>query len=74
MKIHTDDYDLIRKRDPKLFGHFLEHFHRQIYGGIYDPGNDLSDSSGFREDIVAALKALKIPVLRWPGAWRKAIF
>lgn len=31
-----------------LFGGFLEHFHRQIYGGIYGPGSPLSDTNGFR--------------------------
>lgn len=40
---------------------------RCIYGGIYDPGNDLSDAHGFRKDVVAALKDLDIPVIRYPG-------
>jgi len=53
--------------DPMIFGGFLEHFGRQVYGGVFDPGSPLSDSSGFRKDVVAALKELKIPVVRWPG-------
>ena len=35
-------------RDPKIFGHFLEHFHRQVYGGVFDPGSPLADDHGFR--------------------------
>lgn len=50
-----------------LYGHFIEHFHRQIYDGIYDPGNKLSDEEGFRKDIIEAMKKIKVPVLRWPG-------
>lgn len=40
---------------------------RCIYGGIYDPGNPLSDEDGFRKDVLEALKELKIPVVRYPG-------
>jgi len=29
--------------DPKIYGQFIEHFHRQLYGGIFDPGSSLSD-------------------------------
>ena len=36
------------KVSPLTYGHFAEHFHRQIYGGIYAPGSDLSDEDGFR--------------------------
>ncbi|MDR1420471.1 MAG: alpha-N-arabinofuranosidase [Treponema sp.] len=50
-----------------LYGHFIEHFHRQIYGGIYDPGNPLSDKDGLRLDVIEAMRRIKIPVLRWPG-------
>ncbi len=50
-----------------LFGQFIEHFHRQIYGGIFDQGSPLSDERGFRQDVVDALKELNIPIVRWPG-------
>jgi alpha-N-arabinofuranosidase len=53
--------------DRMLFGQFLEHFHRQIYGGIFEPGSKLSDSQGFRLDVIEALRELRIPVVRWPG-------
>ncbi len=50
-----------------LFGQFIEHFHRQVYGGIFEPGSPLSDETGFRQDVVEALKELNIPIVRWPG-------
>jgi alpha-N-arabinofuranosidase len=53
--------------DPMIFGQFIEHFHRQIYGGIFEPGSPLSNSDGFRTDVIEALRELKIPIVRWPG-------
>lgn len=53
--------------NPMLFGQFIEHFDNQVYGGIYDPKSKLSDSDGFRTDVIEALKELKIPIVRWPG-------
>jgi alpha-L-arabinofuranosidase len=50
-----------------LFGGFLEHFHRQIYGGLYEPGSPLSDAKGFRQDVIEAIKELRTPIVRWPG-------
>ncbi|MBN1443709.1 MAG: hypothetical protein JXA90_13450, partial [Planctomycetes bacterium] len=50
-----------------IFGGFVEHFHRQVYGGVFDPGSPLSDERGFRKDVIEALKELRISVVRWPG-------
>ena len=52
---------------PRLFGGFLEHFDGQIHGGVFEPGSPLSDEKGFRKDVIAALKELKLSVVRWPG-------
>ena len=67
-------------RDFMIFGHFLEHFHRQIYGGIYDPGSRFADERGFRRDVIEALRQIKTPVIRWPGGcfvsaypWKKGV-
>ena len=46
-------------RSDFLYGHFIEHFHRQIYGGVYEPGNPLSDSDGFRADVIEAMRHIK---------------
>ena len=50
-----------------IFGGFLEHFNKQVYGGIFDPGSPLSDEDGFRRDALAALMELRVPIVRWPG-------
>ena len=52
---------------PMIFGGFIEHFHRQIYGGLFEPGSPLSDERGFRKDVIAAMKELRLSVVRWPG-------
>jgi len=53
--------------DPRIFGQFIEHLGRCIYGGIYDEGSPLSDARGFRRDVLEAARPLRFPVLRWPG-------
>lgn len=53
--------------DRRIFGGFLEHLGRCIYGGIYDEGSPLSDERGFRLDVLDALRPLDIPLMRWPG-------
>ncbi len=50
-----------------LFGQFLEHFQRQVYGGVFSPGSPLADKHGYRLDVIAALRELKVPIVRWPG-------
>ena len=54
---------------PKeIYGHFAEHLGRCIYDGIWvGPDSKIPNIKGYRKDIVEALKALDIPVLRWPG-------
>lgn len=52
---------------PMLFGGFIEHFDRQIYGGLFEPGSPLSDENGFRKDVIEAMRELKLSVVRWPG-------
>jgi alpha-N-arabinofuranosidase len=53
--------------DPNIYGQFIEHLGRCIYGGIYEPGSRLADAHGFRTDVLEAVRRLRVPVLRWPG-------
>ena len=53
--------------DRRIFGNFIEHLGRCIYGGIFDEGSPLSDERGFRRDVLDAVRPLRVPVLRWPG-------
>jgi alpha-N-arabinofuranosidase len=51
----------------ELFGSFLEQLGRAIYEGIYEPGSKLSNSQGFRNDVMAEVRELQVPIVRWPG-------
>src|SRR2546428_6744131 len=53
--------------DRRIFGQFIEHLGRCIYGGVYDEGSPLADARGFRTDVLDAVCPLRIPILRWPG-------
>src|SRR2546422_5643710 len=52
-----------------IYGHFAEHLGACIYGGFYvgESNKKIPNTQGIRNDVVAALKKLKIPNLRWPG-------
>ena len=67
MRLHFDNSRRIGERDPMIYGHFIEHFHRQIYGGVYDPESPFADEDGMRTDVLAAMRKIKVPILRWPG-------
>jgi alpha-N-arabinofuranosidase len=65
--LHADKgKDVINKN---IYGHFSEHLGRCIYDGFYvgDNNKTIPNKNGIRLDVIAALKKMKIPVLRWPG-------
>ena len=66
-KVYIDTRRRIGVLDRNLFGSFLEHLGRAIYEGIYDPGSGLSDSNGFRKDVLAEVRELGVPIIRYPG-------
>lgn len=66
-RVYLDPVRTISKRDKRLFGAFLEHMGRAVYGGVYDPESPLSDSDGIRQDVVEAVKDLGVPIVRYPG-------
>ncbi len=66
-RIFIDSRRAISPLDRNLFGSFLEHLGRAIYEGIYDPGNKLSDSNGFRTDVLNEIKNIRVPIIRYPG-------
>ena len=53
--------------DRRLLGAFLEHLGRAIYTGVYEPGSALADANGFRKDVLAEVKDLGVPIMRYPG-------
>src|SRR6516225_9284740 len=78
VKINTER--VIGDIDPKLYGNFIEHLGRCIDGGVFEEKSALSDSSGFRRDVLEAARKLNVSILRWPGGnfssnyhWRDGI-
>ena len=65
--LRVETYRGAKSYSRMVFGQFLEHFHRQVYGGVFDPGSALTDEHGFRLDVAEALQELRVPVVRWPG-------
>jgi alpha-N-arabinofuranosidase len=65
--VAVDREQAIGKVDRRLFGSFVEHLGRCVYGGIYAPGGPLSDAHGFREDVAALIRDLGVTVVRYPG-------
>ena len=53
--------------DPRLFGAFVEHLGRCIYGGIYEPGHPAADANGFRRDVLELVRELGPTIMRYPG-------
>jgi len=69
------------KIERNIFGQFAEHLGHGIYEGVWvGPDSSIPNTRGIRNDVVAALKALKVPNIRWPGGcfadeyhWRNGI-
>lgn len=53
--------------DNRLFGSFVEHLGRAIYGGVFQPEHASADEQGFRADVLKFVRELQIPVIRYPG-------
>jgi alpha-N-arabinofuranosidase len=53
--------------NKRLFGSFIEHLGRAVYGGIFEPGHPMADPSGFRGDVLELVRELNVPVVRYPG-------
>ena len=66
--IYVESYRPAVRYERMLFGQFLEHFHRQVYGGVFDPGSPLADERGFRRDVAEALRELRVPWCAGRGA------
>jgi len=79
LTIHTDQAGPTVNR--QLFGQFAEHLGAGIYGGIWvGEGSPIPNTRGYRNDVLQALRNLKVPVVRWPGGcfadeynWREGV-
>ncbi|ENH96341.1 alpha-N-arabinofuranosidase [Gracilibacillus halophilus YIM-C55.5] len=57
----------ISEIDPRVYGSFIEHLGRAVYGGIYEPNHPTADENGFRQDVLDLVKELQVPIVRYPG-------
>ena len=53
--------------DKRIYGSFIEHLGRAVYGGIYEPDHPTADEDGFRTDVIDMVKKLNVPIVRYPG-------
>src|SRR3984893_9862479 len=53
--------------DPRLFGAFVEHLGRCVYGGIFEPGHPQADERGVRRDVLDLVRELGPTIIRYPG-------
>jgi len=66
-RIMIDIERRIGEIDRLIYGNFIEHIGRCIYGGVFEPGSMLSDAQGFRKDVLKGTQALNTTIVRWPG-------
>ena len=65
--VKLDKDFVIGKIDDRIYGNFVEHIGRCVYGGIYDPTAPCADEMGFRKDILDITRELRVPMVRYPG-------
>ncbi|TYP70728.1 alpha-N-arabinofuranosidase [Paenibacillus methanolicus] len=53
--------------DKRIYGSFVEHLGRAVYGGIYEKDHSTADPQGFRGDVLELVKGLDVPIVRYPG-------
>lgn len=66
-KMTVDKAYVVAPVDDRMYGSFIEHLGRAVYGGIYQPGHPSADEDGFRRDVLELVRELNVPVIRYPG-------
>ena len=66
-KLTVSTEKVISKIDKRLYGSFIEHLGRAVYGGIYEPTHPTADKDGFREDVKELIRDMQVPIIRYPG-------
>ncbi|WP_205600760.1 alpha-N-arabinofuranosidase [Gracilibacillus sp. YIM 98692] len=66
-KMVVDKEFKISEIDPRVYGSFIEHLGRAVYGGIYEPEHPKADEKGFRQDVLDLVRELQVPIVRYPG-------
>jgi alpha-N-arabinofuranosidase len=66
-RVTVDTSFTVEEIDRRLFGTFVEHIGRCVYGGIFEPGHPDADERGFRRDVLALTRELGVTLVRYPG-------
>lgn len=66
-KMVVDPSFTIGPVDNRIYGSFIEHLGRAVYGGIYEPGHPTANADGFRQDVMEMIRELQVPIVRYPG-------
>ncbi|GHH71688.1 alpha-N-arabinofuranosidase [Streptomyces sulfonofaciens] len=66
-RLVVDPAFVVGEVDPRLYGSFVEHLGRCVYGGIYEPEHPTADEHGFRGDVADLVTGMGVPILRYPG-------
>jgi alpha-N-arabinofuranosidase len=66
-RLHIDPAFVVGPVRPRMFGSFVEHMGRCVYGGIYDPQHPSADEDGFRRDVLDLVRELGVTMVRYPG-------
>jgi alpha-N-arabinofuranosidase len=66
-RIKLDPERVIAEVHPHVFGNFVEHLGRCVYGGVFEEKSPLADADGFRKDVMEGTRGLGVTLLRWPG-------
>lgn len=66
-RITLDKEFQISRVDKRVYGSFIEHLGRAVYGGIYQPGHPTADEEGFRKDVLDLVREIGVPIIRYPG-------
>ena len=67
VEVTLDRELIIGPTDPRLFGAFVEHLGRGVYGGIWEPRHSKADRKGFRKDVLQLVRELGPTIIRYPG-------
>lgn len=78
--LYADPRFAVGRIDRRIYGGFLEHMGRAVYGGIYDPDSPFANGDGFRTDVADVLRGMNMTIVRYPGGnfvsnydWRDGI-
>ena len=66
-RITLDQDFAVSRVDDRVYGSFIEHLGRAVYGGIWQPEHPSADEEGFRKDVLELVRELNVPIVRYPG-------